>query len=189
MISGPEQDQQGIDDDECDRDQQDELAVLGPIDERVDDAGLQRIAEHEQNAGERDNHRQRVEPERGERYDGEVHRDRHHLAVGKIDDAHDAKNDREAERHQAIDEAGQKTAHRDVEIDLCRHRSVLPPRRLRPSIAREDGTSKAPVAGYGKAPAGAAAGAGSACDSLSRAGHRGSSAIRAWRSRQPWARR
>ena len=34
--------------------------------------------------------------------------DDHHLAVGEIDDAHDAEDDRQAERHQPVDEAGQE---------------------------------------------------------------------------------
>src|SRR5262249_11313865 len=122
---------------------------------------------------------ERVEAETAEQHDGKVHGDGHHLAMGEIDDAHDPENDREADRHQAVDKAGQKTADRDVEIDLCGHRSVLPQGRSRPSHSPRRRALRSP---YGNAPPAAAAGAGSACEHLSRAGHTGSSAVRAWRS-------
>ena len=114
----PEQDQQHVDHDDRDRDQQQELAVLGPRDEGIDHAVLQRIAEGEQHRGDRHQHHQRIEMEGGEQRHRDIHRDRHHLAVGEIDDAHHAEDHRQAERHQAVDQAGQHAADGDIEIDV-----------------------------------------------------------------------
>ena len=50
-----------------------------------------------------------------------IHRDRHHLAMGEVDDAHHAEDDRKPERHQAVDEAGQNAADGDIQVDVERH--------------------------------------------------------------------
>ena len=118
-----EDDQEHVDDDDRQRHQQQELAVLRPGDEGIDQSRLQRVAEHEQHRGDRHHHDQRIEVKCGKQHDREIHRDRHHLAMGEIDDAHHAENDREPERHQAIDQAGQNSADGNVQIDVERHRA------------------------------------------------------------------
>ena len=55
-----------------------------------------------------------------------IHGDGHHLAMGEIDDAHDAEDDRQAERHQPVDEPGQDAADGNIEIDV-----EAAPKRLR----------------------------------------------------------
>ena len=129
---GPEHDELGVDEDDRHRHQQHELAVLGPVDERIDDAGLQEVAEREQGGGRRHQHDERVEPQRGEGDDGRIHGERHHLAVGEVDHAHDAEDDGQAERHQAVDEAREQAVDGHVEVDLCRHLAVVLPKPLRP---------------------------------------------------------
>jgi hypothetical protein len=47
-----------------------------------------------------------------------VHGDGHHFAVSEIDDAHNAENHRESERHQAVDKGGQYPADGGIGIDL-----------------------------------------------------------------------
>src|SRR5207245_9351988 len=48
-----EDDQKHVDDDDRDGDQQHELAVLGPRDERIDEAGLHHVTKYEEEVGER----------------------------------------------------------------------------------------------------------------------------------------
>ena len=47
-------------------------------------------------------------PKLREQHDGGVHRDDHHLAVREVDDAHDAEDHRQPERHQPVDQAGEQ---------------------------------------------------------------------------------
>ena len=42
--------------------------------------------------------------------------------MGEIDHAHDTEDDRQAERHQAVDKAGQHAADGDIKIEIKRHR-------------------------------------------------------------------
>ena len=120
-----EDQQQAVHHDDGDGDQKHELAVLGAIDERINDRALHQIAEREQNRRDRHQHDQRIEAKRREENDHEVHRDRHHLAVRKIDDPDDAENHRKAECHQAIDKARQYTADCDFQNDFGCHGLAL----------------------------------------------------------------
>ena len=162
---GAEHDQQPVDQDQGDRHQQHELAVLGPVDEGIDQPALHDVAEREQHRGDRHHHRQRVEAIVREQRHRQVHGNGHHLAVGEVDHAHHAEDDRQPERHQPVHEAGQQAADGDVEIDLGGH-STIPEAR---------------------APTPVATGAGSGARSFSRACRRRSWATRPWRWRQPWA--
>ena len=63
--------------------------------------------------------------QRRAQHDGEEHGDSHHLAMGEIDDPHHAENDRQPERHQAVDQTGQNSTDGDVEINLKRHPSPI----------------------------------------------------------------
>ena len=108
-----------------DRDQQQELAVLRPRDERVDQAApaaRSRSANSTAAIGTSITSGSRWKA--GNSDDRDIHRDRHHLAMGEIDDAHHAEDDRQAERHQAVDEAGQDAADGDVEIDIAGIESI-----------------------------------------------------------------
>ena len=129
---GAEDDEQAVHQDQRHRHQQHELAVLGPVDERIDQPALHDVAEREQHGRDRHHHRQRVEAVVREQHHREVHGDGHHLAVGEIDHAHDAEDDRQAERHQPVDEAGQQAADGDVEVDFCGHRRSCQREQLRP---------------------------------------------------------
>ena len=50
-----------------------------------------------------------------EQHQRQEHAHHHDLAMGEIDDADDAEDDRQAERAQAVDQAGQQAADGDVE--------------------------------------------------------------------------
>ena len=104
-----------------DGDHQQELRRFRPRDEAIDEPRLQAVAEREEHRGDRHQHDQRIEAESREQGDGDVHGDRHHLAMGEIDDAHDAEDDGQAERHQPVDQAGQDAADGNVKIDFERH--------------------------------------------------------------------
>ena len=97
--------------------------MLGPGDEEIDQAALQYIAENEQHRRDRNEQDQRIEMEAGAEHDRQEHGDCHHLAMREIHDAHDAEDDRQPERHQAVDQAGQHPADGDVQINVKRHRS------------------------------------------------------------------
>ena len=131
-----EHDQQAIGQNNRDSDQQYELTVFRPADERIDQPTLHGIAEYEQNAGDRQHHQQGIKAEAGEQDHSEIHRDGRHLTVGKIDHADHAENHGEAERHQAVDKAGQDAAHGNVEIDISRHNAPAAQRSDRGSRGR-----------------------------------------------------
>ena len=89
--------------------------MLGPRDERIDEARLQQVAEDEECRGDRQHGDERVEPERGEQDGRRVHRDGHHLAVREVDHPHHAEDHRQAERHQAVHQARQDAGDDYVE--------------------------------------------------------------------------
>ena len=143
----------------ADADQQDELLMLGPADERVD--------QHGSAARSR---RRRTRPaigtsassgsslKRREQHVGRIHGDHGELAMGEIDDPHHAEDHRQAERHQPVDEPGQHALDHDVEIDRPHGRAGKPsglraalpqvPLVLNPG-ARSTGTRPAPSLGRG----------------------------------------
>ena len=97
-----------IDQQDGDGEQQQELLMLGPSDEGRDQAALQGIAHGEEEEGDHGQAEQGRDLEVLEAHPGEVHADHHHLAVREVDDAHDAEDHRQAERHQPVDHAGEQ---------------------------------------------------------------------------------
>ncbi len=116
--------------------------MLRTIDEGLDQAPLQAVAQAEEEDG---NQRQ---AERGgicrtsKARPGEVHADDHHLAVGEVDDAHDAEDHRQAERHQAVDHAGQQSLGDRLgerEKEVGGHQVLSSRAKRRTSSPRADG--------------------------------------------------
>ncbi len=167
----PENDQQRVDDDDRQRHHQQKLAVLRPGDERIDQARLQRVAEDEHHRRDRHEHDQRIEMKRREQHDRDIHRDRHHLAMGEIDDAHHAENNRQPKRHQAVDQTGQNTGDGDIQINVKRHRRV-------PAFPRTGPHDRSGYRGM----------IATAVERVTRGSDTTSSAIPAWRWRPPSAR-
>jgi hypothetical protein len=125
---GAEDHQECVDHDQRDRHQQHELRVLGSSDERINEGALERVAEGEERGRHRHDCKERIEPERGEQHHRSVHGDGHHLAVGEVHHPHDAENDRQPERHQAVDEAGEQPRDDDVGDQVGRHDEEEPAR-------------------------------------------------------------
>src|SRR5262249_38704728 len=65
-----------------------------------------------------------------EQHERRIHGEDGELAMGEIDDAHHAENHREAERHEAVDQAGEDALDDDIQGDR-RHSSPAPRRRTR----------------------------------------------------------
>ena len=82
-----------------------QLSVINPFINRP---------EHEQRGGDRHQQQERIELQRAEQHQRQVHGQRHHLAMREVDDAHHAEDDRQAERHQPVDETRQQAAGGDV---------------------------------------------------------------------------
>ena len=49
-----------------------------------------------------------LNPERGEKIERRIHAKHHEIAMGEVDDAHDAEDQPEPDAHQAVDGADQK---------------------------------------------------------------------------------
>ncbi len=113
----PEDHQQRVDENDRETDEQDELIVLRPPDERLHDDPLQGPADDEEQRRDRNGREDRIEMQRGEQDEGRVHRQHGELAMGEIDDAHDPEDDGKPERHQAVDEAGQHALDEDFEVE------------------------------------------------------------------------
>ena len=113
-----EDNEQYIGDNDRQRHQQQELRMLRAGDEGIDQSKLQHIAEREHHGGDWNEQKQRIKMEAGAEHYRDEHGDGHHLAVGEIDHAHHAEDDRQAERHQPVHQAGQNSADGDVEIDV-----------------------------------------------------------------------
>ena len=79
----------------------------GQVDEVAEDreqrAGQQDGDERADGVAERGLHAQR-----GEEIERRIHAEHHEVALGEIDDAHDAEDQPEADAHQAVDRADQK---------------------------------------------------------------------------------
>ena len=98
-----------------------EVEMLRPMDERLHDEALQRPADHEEQSRHRNRGEDRIDMQRSEEHEGRIHRQHGEFAVGEIDDAHDAEDHRQPERHQPVDEPSQQPADGNVEIDVERH--------------------------------------------------------------------
>ena len=92
--------------------------MLRARDERIDEPGLQQIAEDEERRRDRQHGEKRIELERGEEHRRHVHGDGHHLAVREVHHAHHTENHREAESHQAVHEARQDAREDDVRDEI-----------------------------------------------------------------------
>ena len=102
-----------------DSDQQDELLVLRPCHERLHDSALQQVADDEEGQAamgiaatigsslNRPNNTNAAY----------IHGEHGELAVREIDDAHHAEDDRQAERHQPVHEAGQHALDQDFGVE------------------------------------------------------------------------
>jgi hypothetical protein len=117
---GAEDHQAGGDEHDRDRGHEQELHMVRKMGDAVDDVVLEQVAEAEKHGCGNGNADQRIKAQGSEKDQGEEHADHHHLAMGEIDDADHPEDDRQAERAEAVDKAGQQTAHSDVEIDLGR---------------------------------------------------------------------
>ncbi|MGY4458780.1 hypothetical protein ACVWYI_002740 [Bradyrhizobium sp. LB13.1] len=51
---------------------------------------------------------QRLDPGGGEEIEGDIHAEHHEIAVGEVDDPHDAEDQAEPDTHQAVDGTDQK---------------------------------------------------------------------------------
>ncbi len=87
-------------------------------DETIDHRCLQEITESEKNRGNRDERDKGVEIQESKSEHGDVHRHRHNFAMREVDDARNAEDDGQAERHQAVDQPREHARDDDVgEID------------------------------------------------------------------------
>ena len=103
----PEDHQEAIDHDDGKPDQQDELLVVRPRDEGRDHHALQGIADDEEQQRHRHQRQDRRQAEKMKQDPRDIHGEHGEFAMGEIHHAHHAEDDREPERHQAIDQACQ----------------------------------------------------------------------------------
>lgn len=120
----PEDQQEPVGDRHRQPHQQDELLVLRPRDERLHHCSLQAVADDEEGDRDRQAGDDGVEFEQAEENESRVHRQHGEFAMREIHDAHDPENDRQAERHQAVDEACEHALDQDFDGERKGHRAL-----------------------------------------------------------------
>ena len=98
---------------------------LGPHRE-AHDQQIDHRAEHEQRRGDQRRRQQRIDREEREQEEGRVHRDHQELAMGEVHDVHQAEDQRQADRDQAVEQPHQQAARETLDNGL-RLSQVRPP--------------------------------------------------------------
>ena len=107
---GTEGHQRGVLEHERDAQHQENLHLVRRVDDAIDELALDDEAGDEQDRGGTHESDVRIDAEPGGAEPGQVHRPHHEVAVGEVHDAHHAEDQREADRHQAVDAAEEQAA-------------------------------------------------------------------------------
>ena len=114
----PEDHQVERGDDERHADEDDELHVLGPRHEALDEPALQSEAENEHDGCSKDRGRQRRQPKDAGAEVADIHAGDDHLAMREIDDTHDAEHDRQPACNERVVDTRQHAAGKHVQPEL-----------------------------------------------------------------------
>ncbi len=87
---------------------------------RADDQALQPIAKRKEERCENERREIGIEPEQRVRKERGEHRRREQRAMGEIDDVQDAVDERQSERHERVDGAGQEPIENGGKNDFRR---------------------------------------------------------------------
>ena len=82
------------------------------VDDAVDQSALHDEAQGEEGGRAQGKTRVGIEPEARGEQEGQVHAPDHHVAVGEVDHAHDAEDQGQAHRHEAVDASEQEAVEK-----------------------------------------------------------------------------